>query len=128
MRQCTNNWQCTQCTNNWKRILRYRLCATCRLAIFRHETSGRRIWPASRSLVLLHTSCISLYTILWNVNYTTCTWTLSDPPGYIYVHSNNNSIDGMMTLHANQDSYLCFHSRENLKESRETVSLWLPIY
>ena len=35
------------------------------------------------SQLLLHTSCISLYTIIWNVNYTACAWTLSDPPGLV---------------------------------------------
>ena len=33
-------------------------------------------------LLFPHTSCISLSTILWNVNFIMCTWSLSYPPWY----------------------------------------------
>ena len=36
-------------------------------------------------LLLPHTSCISLSTILWNVNFITCAWSLSYPPWYVSV-------------------------------------------
>jgi len=40
---------------------------------------------AVSSLLHLHTSCLSLCTILWNVNFIRCTWSLSYPlPQHIF--------------------------------------------
>ena len=41
---------------------------------------------STRAVTSLILPCILLYTILWNVNYTTCAWTLFDPPWLKALH------------------------------------------